>query len=88
MEFWLVFYKKQTGRSGVSYEEAVEEALCFGWIDGIVKRLDDDRYAQRFSPRTSAAPGPSPTGDGWRRIHFAGAFGDAPCLRDRIEIEE
>jgi len=35
----------------VSYNDAVEEALCFGWIDSIVKRLDDDRFAQRFSPR-------------------------------------
>ena len=48
---WLVIYKKHTGTPCVSYDEAVEEALCFGWIDGQIKRLDDNRYAQRFSPR-------------------------------------
>ncbi len=50
-ELWLVFYKKNSGKYGVSYEEAVEEALCFGWIDGVIKRIDDEKYALRFSPR-------------------------------------
>jgi uncharacterized protein YdeI (YjbR/CyaY-like superfamily) len=50
-ELWLIFCKKHTGMPCVSYDEAVEEALCFGWIDGLMKRMDDDRYAQRFSPR-------------------------------------
>ena len=48
---WLVFYKKHTGRSTFSYEEAVEEAVCFGWIDGVLQRVDDERYAQKFTPR-------------------------------------
>src|SRR5690349_333448 len=51
-EVWVVFQKKHTGRIGMSYEESVEEALCFGWIDSIVKRLDDDSYARKFTPRT------------------------------------
>lgn len=50
-ELWLVIYKKHTGKVGVTYEEAVEEALCFGWIDGVMKRLDAEKYALRFSPR-------------------------------------
>ena len=50
-EIWLVFYKKHTGKPCVSYEEAVREALCFGWIDSTVKRLDDERYIQKFTPR-------------------------------------
>ena len=50
-EIWLVFFKKHTGKSGISYDEAVEEALCFGWIDGLKKRVDDERYTYRFSPR-------------------------------------
>lgn len=50
-EIWLVYYKKNSGKPSVSYDEAVEEALCFGWIDGITKTLDADRYAQRFTPR-------------------------------------
>ncbi len=54
-EIWLVFYKKHTGVPSVAYDEAVEEALCFGWIDSIMKRIDADRYAQRFSPRKNTA---------------------------------
>jgi uncharacterized protein YdeI (YjbR/CyaY-like superfamily) len=51
-EVWLVFFKKHTGRPCVTYEAAVEEALCVGWIDSLVKRLDDNRYARKFTPRT------------------------------------
>jgi uncharacterized protein YdeI (YjbR/CyaY-like superfamily) len=50
-EVWLVFYKQQTGVASINYEEALDEALCFGWIDSLVKRLDDRRYARKFSPR-------------------------------------
>jgi uncharacterized protein YdeI (YjbR/CyaY-like superfamily) len=50
-ELWLVFYKENSGKRSVSYDEAVEEALCFGWIDGIVKTIDGEEYARRFSPR-------------------------------------
>jgi len=50
-EIWVVYYKRHTGKKSVTYAEAVEEALCFGWIDGIVKRVDDERHIQRFTPR-------------------------------------
>jgi uncharacterized protein YdeI (YjbR/CyaY-like superfamily) len=50
-EIWLVYYKKATGMPRIEYNDAVEEALCFGWIDSIVKSLDKERSAQRFSPR-------------------------------------
>src|SRR5215211_5994350 len=50
-EIWLVYYKKETGKPRIAYNDAVEEALCFGWIDSIVKTLDENRSAQRFSPR-------------------------------------
>ncbi|MFT3692841.1 MAG: YdeI/OmpD-associated family protein [Kofleriaceae bacterium] len=50
-EVTLVFHKKHSRTPCVAYAEAVEEALCFGWIDGIVHRLDDDRYTHRFTPR-------------------------------------
>jgi len=50
-ELWVGFYKAHTGRGGVVYLEAVDEALCFGWIDTTVRRIDDDRYANRFVPR-------------------------------------
>jgi uncharacterized protein YdeI (YjbR/CyaY-like superfamily) len=50
-EIWLVFPKRHTAEECLSYDDAVEEALFFGWIDSIVKRLDDDRYARKFTPR-------------------------------------
>ncbi len=55
-EIWLVYYKKHTGKPRISYNEAVEEALCFGWIDSTVKTIDEDRFAQRFSPRNPKSP--------------------------------
>jgi uncharacterized protein YdeI (YjbR/CyaY-like superfamily) len=53
-EVWLIYYKKHTGKPRVSYDDAVEEALCFGWIDSLVKTLDEDRYLQKFTPRVNA----------------------------------
>ena len=50
-EIWLVQYKKATGKPSINYVEAVEEAICFGWIDGFEKSMDAERYATRFSPR-------------------------------------
>jgi uncharacterized protein YdeI (YjbR/CyaY-like superfamily) len=50
-EIWLIYYNKASGKSRIPYNDAVEEALCFGWIDSIVKKYDKDRAAQRFSPR-------------------------------------
>ena len=50
-EAWLVFYKRNSGRANLSYDEALEEAICFGWIDGKVRTVDEERYMQRFSPR-------------------------------------
>lgn len=50
-EVWVLFYKVHTKKKSLRYAEAVEEALCFGWIDGIVKRIDDEKHAQRYTPR-------------------------------------
>ncbi len=50
-EIWLIYYKKESGRPRIPYNDAVEEALCYGWIDSILKPIDARRYAQRFSPR-------------------------------------
>ena len=50
-EIWLVYYKKHTGKPRIEYNDAVEQALCFGWIDSTMKKLDEERSAQRFSPR-------------------------------------
>jgi uncharacterized protein YdeI (YjbR/CyaY-like superfamily) len=48
---WLVFHKGTLAKKGLSYEDSVREALCFGWIDSLIKRLDDERYARKFTPR-------------------------------------
>ena len=50
-EVWLIYYKKHTGQPRISYDHAVEEALCFGWVDSIVKRIDNEKFAQKFTPR-------------------------------------
>ena len=50
-EIWLVFHKRHTGIVTLSYNDSVEEAICFGWIDSLIRRLDDDRYARKFTPR-------------------------------------
>lgn len=50
-EIWLIYYRKETGKPRISYNDAVEEALCFGWIDSILKNIDKERFAQRFSIR-------------------------------------
>jgi uncharacterized protein YdeI (YjbR/CyaY-like superfamily) len=50
-EVWLIFYKKQTGKPVIPYDDAVEEALCFGWIDSIIKRMDDEKFSRKFTPR-------------------------------------
>jgi len=54
-EIWLIYYKKQSGKPRIPYNDAVEEALCYGWIDSIVKPVDGEKYAQRFSPRKPKA---------------------------------
>jgi uncharacterized protein YdeI (YjbR/CyaY-like superfamily) len=54
-EIWLFHYKKHAGKPGIPYEDAVEEALCFGWIDGIMRRIDEEKYALRYSPRKSGS---------------------------------
>jgi uncharacterized protein YdeI (YjbR/CyaY-like superfamily) len=61
-EVWLVFYKKHAAKQGISYQEAVDEALCFGWIDSLVKRLDEEKYAQKFTPRK--------TGSKWSKVNM------------------
>ena len=52
-EIWLLFPKKHTKKPSVSYSEALDEALCYGWIDSLIKRVDDDWYTMRFTPRTN-----------------------------------
>lgn len=50
-EVWLVFHKRHTGVASIDYKDALDEALCFGWVDSLVKRLDERRFARKFTPR-------------------------------------
>ena len=70
-EIWLEFYKRHTGKFTLRYNDAVEEALCWGWIDSIVRRLDDTRYARKFTPRKRTAGGRASTVDATRISSYA-----------------
>lgn len=50
-ELWIGFYNKHSGKGGLTYREALDEALCYGWIDGVRKKVDEDSYTNRFTPR-------------------------------------
>ena len=55
-EIWLIGYPKKSGKPSLPYNDAVEEALCFGWIDSTIKKVDEERNAQRYTPRRSNSP--------------------------------
>jgi uncharacterized protein YdeI (YjbR/CyaY-like superfamily) len=67
-EIWLIQYKKATKKPSIDYVEAVEEAICFGWIDGFEKGLDAERYALRFSPRRAKSNWTNTNKDRARRM--------------------
>lgn len=60
-EVWLIFYKKHIEKPKILYDDAVEEAICFGWIDSIIKKIDDEKYARKFTPRAK--------GSGWSELN-------------------
>jgi uncharacterized protein YdeI (YjbR/CyaY-like superfamily) len=62
-ELWVGFYRKNSGKPSVTWAQAVDEALCVGWIDGIRKRVDDESYTNRFTPRRK--------GSVWSAINIA-----------------
>jgi uncharacterized protein YdeI (YjbR/CyaY-like superfamily) len=62
-EHWVGFHKRGSGRPSLTWPEAVDQALCFGWIDGVRKRVDDERYTIRFTPRTPSSR--------WSRVNVA-----------------
>ena len=74
---WLVFAKRHTGKASLRYSEAVEEALCFGWIDTTVKRLDDQHYMQRFTPRSNLRNWSEINLERFRRMVAEGRMTDA-----------
>ncbi|HKP01893.1 MAG TPA: YdeI/OmpD-associated family protein [Chthoniobacterales bacterium] len=88
-EIWLVYTKKQSGKARIPYDVAVEEALCFGWIDGIMKSIDADYFVQRFSPRRSAKSQLSETNkERVRRMIRAGLMTPAGMEKIRGRMSE
>jgi uncharacterized protein YdeI (YjbR/CyaY-like superfamily) len=69
---WLVFHKDHTGLKSIPYEDSVREALCFGWIDSLIKRLDDDRYARKFTPRKPTSKWSDINRQRWAELEAAG----------------
>jgi uncharacterized protein YdeI (YjbR/CyaY-like superfamily) len=76
-EIWLVYYKKQSGKPRIPYNDAVEEALCFGWIDSRVKSIDEERCAQRFSKHNPKTPYSQANKERLRNLIALGKVNDA-----------
>jgi len=76
-EVWLIQYKKATKKPSIDYAEAVEEALCFGWIDNTQKSMDPERYATRFSPRRPKSNWTETNKDRARRLIAEGKMTEA-----------
>ena len=69
---WLVFYHKHTGPRCLAYEDSVREALCFGWIDSLIKRLDDDRFSRKYTPRKPTSKWSEINRKRWKELKTAG----------------
>lgn len=54
-EIWLVYFKAGTGKISISYNDSLEEALCFGWVDSIIQKIDEEKYARKFNPRRAGS---------------------------------
>ena len=74
---WFVFYKAHTGVKCIPYEDAVREALCFGWIDSLVRRLDDDRYVLKVTPRQPTSKWSDTNRNRWAELQTAGLLASA-----------
>jgi uncharacterized protein YdeI (YjbR/CyaY-like superfamily) len=74
---WLVFHKDHTSVKSIAYEDSVREALCFGWIDSLIKRLDDERYARKFTPRKPTSKWSDINRQRWTELNAAGYLAEA-----------
>lgn len=74
---WVVFRKGGAATKGVGYDDAVREALCFGWIDSLVKRLDEERYVRKFTPRQPASAWSDSNRRRWAELSAAGLLAPA-----------
>lgn len=95
-EIWLVYCNNESGRASLPYEDSMEEALSFGWIDGIIKKIDKDRYTRRFSPRKATSAWSEINIERYRRAEAAGlvteagkrAFGDDKTRRVFVSLRK
>jgi uncharacterized protein YdeI (YjbR/CyaY-like superfamily) len=78
---WLVFARRGGGGATLAYEDAVEEALCFGWVDSLVKRLDDARYARKFTARRPDSRWSTANRRRWARLRAGGLLAEAGLER-------
>jgi uncharacterized protein YdeI (YjbR/CyaY-like superfamily) len=74
---WFIFLKAHTGEKSVSYEEMVREALCFGWVDSLIKRLDDRRYAMKVTPRRPTSKWSDSNRKRWAELKATGLLAPA-----------
>lgn len=81
---WLVYYKKASGKPRVSYDDAVEEALCYGWIDGQARRLDEERSMILFTPRKPRSVWSKPNKERVARLIEAGRMLEAGLLKINV----
>jgi uncharacterized protein YdeI (YjbR/CyaY-like superfamily) len=85
-EIWLIQFKARTGKASIDYAAAVEEAICYGWIDGFVKSMDAERYATRFTPRRARSHWSDSNMERARRMIAQGKMTEAGRARLPAEL--
>ncbi len=87
-EIWLIYYKKHAKNPRISYDHAVEEALCYGWIDSTVKKIDEERFAQRFTPRRENSPFSEINKERIRRMIKAGKMTEFGLIKLKEKLDK
>jgi len=80
-EVWLIYYKQHSGQPSISYEDSVDEALCFGWVDSLIRRLDDLRYARKFTPRKAGSKWSTSNRNRYAQLQASGRLAPQGMLR-------
>lgn len=86
-EVWLIYYKKHTEKDSIPYDDAVEEAICFGWIDSRIRKIDEERYAQKFSPRIEKSKWSQLNIRRARKMIQEGKMTDAGLAKFEVRVE-
>ncbi len=74
---WLVYHKQHSGVKSIEYDDSVREALCFGWVDSLIKSLDADTYARKFTPRRRGSKWSDSNRQRWKELAAAGSLSAA-----------